>query len=301
MNTILKKLRSQAGASITFALLLFLVCAVLCSVIITAATASAGRMSGIAETDQRYYAVTSASELLKDLIGDKTVSIVKVTTSWSTVTYTDGVPGSPVNNMDGYIPKNPDVKEYLIVDKNASEILSKVGEDDDYLIPINQISGDGEAGQQLIKESIVNDAAYKYYDGQKTIPEIPEASPRPLYLESTDSLKTNIGIEDGDIDPLEVTIEEKLDNTGRITLTIYNGIDNNAYHYKQQLEFSLNVDSKNKNLYENSTIQNEIHWTTQTDDEVPIYTNHIRYTITTTKTAIEIKTMNWTLDMIKTL
>ena len=65
-NRILTKLRSRTGASITFALLLFLVCAVLSSVIIVAASAAAGRMSGIAEADQRYYAVTSAAELLRD-------------------------------------------------------------------------------------------------------------------------------------------------------------------------------------------------------------------------------------------
>lgn len=65
------KLRSQAGASITFALLLFLVCAVLSSVILVAATVAAGRMAGIAETDQNYYAVTSAAELIKDMVVDQ--------------------------------------------------------------------------------------------------------------------------------------------------------------------------------------------------------------------------------------
>ena len=67
-NRILDKLRSRTGASISFALLLFLVCAVLCSVILTAATAASGRMSNMAETDQRYYAGTSAAELMKELI-----------------------------------------------------------------------------------------------------------------------------------------------------------------------------------------------------------------------------------------
>ncbi|NLC32861.1 MAG: hypothetical protein GX781_06145 [Clostridiales bacterium] len=45
---IMNKLRSRTGASISFALLLFLVCAVLCSVILTAATAASGRMSSLA-------------------------------------------------------------------------------------------------------------------------------------------------------------------------------------------------------------------------------------------------------------
>ena len=87
-NRILNKLRSRRGASITYALLLFLVCAVLCSVIITAGTTAAGRMSKMAETDQRYYAVTSAAELLTDMIDDgTTVRIVEVET--------DGRAGDP--------------------------------------------------------------------------------------------------------------------------------------------------------------------------------------------------------------
>ena len=67
-NRISRKLRSETGASITYALLLFLVCAALSAVILVAATTSAGRMSNIAEADQQYYAVTSAAELLVDLL-----------------------------------------------------------------------------------------------------------------------------------------------------------------------------------------------------------------------------------------
>ena len=77
LRPIKKKIQSERGASITFALLLFLVCAVLCSVLITAGTAAAGRMSRIAETDQRFYAVTSAAELLKDLLDGKSVTLVE--------------------------------------------------------------------------------------------------------------------------------------------------------------------------------------------------------------------------------
>lgn len=81
MNQLKQKLRSQSGASITFALLLFLVCAVLSVVILAAATASAGRLAKIGEADQRYYAVTSASAMLKYMIDGKTVSVAEVTQS----------------------------------------------------------------------------------------------------------------------------------------------------------------------------------------------------------------------------
>ena len=60
-RTALDKLRSRKGASLTFALLAFLVCAVISAVLLASASASAGRLSNLAESDQRYYAVTSAA------------------------------------------------------------------------------------------------------------------------------------------------------------------------------------------------------------------------------------------------
>ena len=77
-NRIVAKLRSERGASITFALLLFLVCAALSAVILVAATTASGRMAGIAETDQRYYSVTSAAELFAYQLDDKTITRVKL-------------------------------------------------------------------------------------------------------------------------------------------------------------------------------------------------------------------------------
>ena len=68
LHKLKQKLKSQTGASITFALLLFLVCAVVGSAVLVAGTAAAGRMSKIAEMDQRYYAVNSAARLLNDLM-----------------------------------------------------------------------------------------------------------------------------------------------------------------------------------------------------------------------------------------
>ena len=52
-----EKLTSNKGASITYALLLFLVCAVVASIVLTAGTAASGRMSKISEMEQRYYSV----------------------------------------------------------------------------------------------------------------------------------------------------------------------------------------------------------------------------------------------------
>lgn len=78
MKRIREKIRSDKGASITFALLIFLVCAVVSSVILVAATTASGRISQEAQNDQRYYSVMSASELLKDTIDGTSVTYVEV-------------------------------------------------------------------------------------------------------------------------------------------------------------------------------------------------------------------------------
>lgn len=88
------KLSSQKGASITYALLLFLVCAVISSVVLTAGTAASGRMSQIAEMDQKYYSVTSAAELIKELVNSKRIvaerTLVKTVTKDQTGTEQSG-------------------------------------------------------------------------------------------------------------------------------------------------------------------------------------------------------------------
>ncbi len=84
MNRLRAKLTSQSGASITFALLLFLVCAVVSAIVLAAGTAASGRMSGSVKNDQRYYSVTSACEMLIGLFDGAEVKTVKTQDGEST-------------------------------------------------------------------------------------------------------------------------------------------------------------------------------------------------------------------------
>ena len=181
-NKILKKLRSQTGASISFALLLFLVCAVLCSVILTAATAASGRMSNMAETDQRYYAVTSAAELMKDLINGKTVKIEKITTGTRTERYDDGDVSSSTSYEDDYTLK-----------LNSEEV--------------NEVSPSFT--------SIEVDAAYKYFLNNKT-------GGGSLTPSVTRTLRSKDGFSalNLETDPLEVEMVESVDKAGNIAFTL---------------------------------------------------------------------------------
>lgn len=81
------KLRSDRGASLSFALLLFLVCTVIGSVVLAAGTASAGRMSQLGESDQRYYSVASAAQLLAKELTDKEVRIIRKCVETKTTPY----------------------------------------------------------------------------------------------------------------------------------------------------------------------------------------------------------------------
>lgn len=65
MSLIRKKLRSQDGATLILALLFFVVCAAIGSVVLTAASVSAGRLKNIQSGDQHRYAVRSARSVLE--------------------------------------------------------------------------------------------------------------------------------------------------------------------------------------------------------------------------------------------
>ena len=92
MNRIRNKLQSRRGASITFALLLFLVCAVISSVVIVAASTAGGRLSTVREMDQRYYAATAAADVLRETLDGKT-AIVSYQTSGGTTMATTTATG----------------------------------------------------------------------------------------------------------------------------------------------------------------------------------------------------------------
>ena len=106
LHKLKQKLKSQTGASITFALLLFLVCAVVGSAVLVAGTAAAGRMSKVAEMDQRYYAVNSAARLLVDTIQEKPLEIVKKETA-ETGTPTYEIDGKSVSDLASSITSIP--------------------------------------------------------------------------------------------------------------------------------------------------------------------------------------------------
>ena len=114
MNLIHHKLRSRRGASLSIALLLFLVCLAVASVVLAAGTAASGRLSELREADQRYYSVTSAAELVRDLVSSEPVVFEQkklITTTEST-------------NDDGEVTTHTSVSVQTL-DWNTSVLLKK--------------------------------------------------------------------------------------------------------------------------------------------------------------------------------
>ncbi len=99
---IISKLRSDRGASLLMALLLFLICAVLGVVVLAAGTTASGRLSGLTAADRRYYAVRSAAELFRQTLDGQEQTVIRTKTQGFTVTWTDGAePGAPVPDLAG--------------------------------------------------------------------------------------------------------------------------------------------------------------------------------------------------------
>ena len=77
LNKILKrKLNNNEGASLMVALLFFVMCATIGSIILAAATASSGRVKNLKADDQAYYVNSSAVNLLGDILSDSNNAIV---------------------------------------------------------------------------------------------------------------------------------------------------------------------------------------------------------------------------------
>ena len=81
MMPIKQKLKSENGASFLLALLAFLVAAMVCVTIITAATSSVKRVHSDRDAQQMQLTLTSAAQLVRDTMGETQYCITTVTTT----------------------------------------------------------------------------------------------------------------------------------------------------------------------------------------------------------------------------
>ena len=127
-QAIKKKLRSNEGASLMVALLFFVMCATVGSIILAAATASSGRLANLRKEDQSYYAITSAADLFAEMMEGKTVVIQMKKT-------VDSSPEEPDEE-----PDKTEVEFVGLDDSISNLLLPKVLKE--YLLPFNSWSYD---------------------------------------------------------------------------------------------------------------------------------------------------------------
>lgn len=154
MKKLKQKIASQAGASITFALLLFLVCAVVSTIVLAAGTAASGRISGSVDNDRRYYSVTSACEMLMDLFDGVTVTIQETKTGTGTDAATSLA--TPVVTKDG--ETITDTSNYNLLILAAKLYTGTTGSDDPTSFPENLEIAIDSTKNASVKATFVSEA-----------------------------------------------------------------------------------------------------------------------------------------------
>lgn len=144
-----RKLSEDSGASILIALIFFMICAVVGTLMITASMASSGRMHNLKSDQQSYYNIYSAAKLLeKELCDQKYSKYKEVSESGEESMEYLEKPNSSfsdllVNCADHIFEKHTEIEKTLYVslpsstDKEEMEVEAKFFMDTDYQIVIS--------------------------------------------------------------------------------------------------------------------------------------------------------------------
>ncbi len=233
---LMKKLHSRRGASITFALLLFLVCAAIGSVVLASASATAGRVSENYDYDQRYYAVTSAAELLRSALDGQTVTFELKRTSYvarttTTVLYVGGENDGSVKSGPDVETTDPYVQAPDYVTSCALTVKRSNGDAIDWTAAPGDLTG-------LLAASLVHGKG----------DDLDDLFTAPNWLVPSDPVlpeELTLTVEDvpGGVNAagLAVTVKPTLGSDGSLTLTLQNATGDPSYKYKLALTLSPDV------------------------------------------------------------
>ncbi len=216
MDQLKQKLTSQSGASITYALLLFLVCAVVSSIVLAAGTAASGRISGSVGNDQRYYSVTSAADMLIKYFDG--VTIETQTTQTGTSTTDLGSPaivnnypvlsrdGEPINDTSNYTLLILAMSLYTETASDTAsfpagkEMVITVGEDQNATLEFSfgQEKDQSDSGRFIFKISSYDEDSddpytlYMVFDAD--IKEVEDSSTKDVYSESASEMTSVVTV-----------------------------------------------------------------------------------------------------------
>lgn len=269
------KLKSEKGASLSMSLLLFLICAIVSSVVLVAGTAASGRMSGMADSDQRYYSVTSAAGLLKDLMNNKTVSVKRTVVKKQKKKYNGGTvspDGTPVNVSDGTVVSMGADTVTINSTYNGNDIDTTVD----------------PTGGAMLKNSFPVYAAFKLIQTSKV--DSANASYTPGAITDPIEGKTFSITGSGELSAA-VTAEEIIRPDGTIIFDVYNG-DKGAAEDKYCLRLIFEADRDETTDSRSADGPRE---------NVSGTGGSLKYDFSTTTTTITTTTITWRLASITTL
>ena len=290
---ILIKLRSREGASLTFALLAFLVCAVISAVLLASASAAAGRVSKLAETDQRYYAVTSAAQLFCDKLDGQQFTIERKKVKKHTV-----VTAYPTSTNDAgeeitsttVISDREDNDYYLKVTIPGKATPTEI--DDVTILEADTATMIANAR----KTSFLTDATLTYILGKQANLTVVTAYARNPRLDISDWRDTDTDPDPSwDIDvavdglaDLAVTATAKMTNNGTVTVEFKNKEATEKNPFKILVTLTLEVDKVDKGEETMTTHQPTTTWGTNESTTVT-ETDYVKNTKITWKVSDVIK------------
>ena len=131
--------KDERGVSLPLALFLFMICALLAAVVLAAGTTVIGQHANEADSNQRYYAVSSAAQMFSDVLDGQsvTVSVQKSSDVTFTVHYSDGEVTSKDRSesnvsysltIDG---KDADSEDLTLLEQTTCDLLGILGSDAD--------------------------------------------------------------------------------------------------------------------------------------------------------------------------
>ena len=137
MMPIKQKLKSENGASFLLALLAFLVVAMVCATIITAATSSVKRVHSDRETQQMHLTMTSAAQLVRDAMLDSSYTVTTITIDDEEPKITVTATGAFASEIEAAINYVDEYHDEYDTDASADDMVLSVADTD---LPIIDVS-----------------------------------------------------------------------------------------------------------------------------------------------------------------
>ena len=270
MRKVLRKLQSNKGATLMMALLFFVVCAVTGSMILVSATAASGRLEGMTEQDQNYYAVRSAVGFFeKTLCSEDTY--IQATDKLEIKEGTKPDPNDPEKEIE-YTIYNLDTPKLYIMDGTTNpptkrkltsgilfDLLTDDGIDEEHADDrvTNYIKKKEASGVSEYYPEEFNDKWFKGGKGSGYTGVFPDdESPYKTYIKKT---VLSVHSNSGELESLKVDVSMYLDKAGILMIKCENHIDSendnigNTYSMLIKLDCNETIEMKTTETRDNRT------------------------------------------------